>query len=108
MAWIAVDWGASKFLKKQLFVGAVGYSFQQLTADRGAPLVLGDNKARVSGVGPQVGYLFPVVGMQGFLNLKAYWEFDASHRATGWNAWLTFALSPPTPGAPPAPRTALR
>jgi hypothetical protein len=97
-----VDWAASKFLNKQLFVGAVGYSYQQLTADRGAPLILGDNKARVSAVGPQVGYLFPIVGMQGFLNLKTYWEFDASRRASGWDAWLTFALSPPAPNEAPA------
>jgi hypothetical protein len=23
-----------------------------------------------------------------------YWEFAAEHRASGWNAWLTFAISP--------------
>ena len=103
-----VDWGASKFLNKQLFVGAVGYSYQQVTADRGAPLILGDNKARVSAVGPQVGYLFPIAGMQGFLNLKAYWEFDASRRASGWDAWLTFALSPPAPGELPAKPQTMR
>jgi hypothetical protein len=103
-----LDWGASKFLSKQFLVGAVGYTYQQLTADRGAPLILGDNKARVSGIGPQVGYLFPVAGMQGYLNLKGYWEFDASRRASGWDAWLTFALSPPAPGAPPTTHTASR
>jgi hypothetical protein len=103
-----VDWGASKFLSKQLFVGAVGYSYQQLTADRGAPLFLGDNKARVSGVGPQVGYLFPVAGMQGYLNLKGYWEFDASRRVSGWNTWLTFALSPPAPNETPTRPQAMR
>jgi hypothetical protein len=25
------------------------------------------------------------------LNLKGYKEFEAEHRASGWNAWLTFA-----------------
>ncbi len=30
-----LDWGASQFLSKQMFVGAVGYFYQQLTADRG-------------------------------------------------------------------------
>ena len=31
-----VDWGASKFLSKQLFVGAVGYVYNQLTGDSGS------------------------------------------------------------------------
>jgi hypothetical protein len=103
-----LDWGASKFLSKQLSVGAVGYTYQQLTADRGAPLILGDNKARVSGVGPQVGYLFPVAGMQGYLNLKGYWEFDASRRVSGWNTWLTFALSPLAPNEAPTKPQVMR
>ena len=30
------DWGASKFLSKQLFVGAVGYFYNQLTGDSGS------------------------------------------------------------------------
>jgi hypothetical protein len=92
-----VDWGMSKFLTKQLFVGPAGYFYQQLTGDRGAPAFLGENLSRVAGVGPQLGYLFPVAGMQGFLNLKAYWEFDAARRADGWNTWVTFALSPAAP-----------
>jgi hypothetical protein len=44
--------------------------------------------------------------MQGYLNLKGYYEFAADNRPQGWNVWLTFAISPPTPGAPP-PRTPL-
>ena len=97
-----LDWGASQFLTKQLQIGAVGYFYRQLTADSGAPPILGDNKSQVIGVGPQIGYLFPIGDMQGYLNLKAYWEFDAQRRADGWNTWLTFAISPaalPTPAA---------
>jgi hypothetical protein len=48
-------------------------------------------------VGPQIGYLFPIGGMQGYLSLKAYWEFDAERRADGWNTWLTLAISPAAP-----------
>ena len=66
--------------------------------DCGAPQILGANLSRVAGIGPQVGYLFPVAGLQGYLNLKAYWEYDAARRADGWNAWLTFAISPAAPG----------
>jgi hypothetical protein len=96
-----VDWGLSQFLSKQVHVGAVGYFYDQLTADRGALAILGDNKSRVAGIGPQIGYLFPVGDMQGYVNLKGYWEFDAARRPEGWNLWLTFAISPAMPGAPP-------
>ena len=51
------------------------------------------------GVGPQVGFIFPVAGMQGYLNLKAYAEFDNANRPDGWNVWVTFVLSPAPPGS---------
>lgn len=89
-----LDWGASQFLSKQFFIGAVGYFYQQLTPDRGQSPILGDFKSRVIAVGPQVGFLFPVGDMQGYLNLKAYSEFAAENRPSGWNAWITFAISP--------------
>ena len=31
---------------------------------------------------------------QGYLNFKGYKEFDNANRAEGWNAWVTFVLSP--------------
>ena len=77
-----------------MFVGVVGYTYQQVTADSGALPVLEPFKSRVSAIGPQIGYLFPVGNMQGYLNLKGYKEFDASNRPDGWNVWLTFAISP--------------
>jgi hypothetical protein len=93
------DWGASQFVTKQLQLGAVGYLYQQITPDLGAAPILGNFEARVAGVGPQVGYLFPVGNLQGYVNLKAYWEFAAQNRPEGWNAWLTFSLSPQAPEA---------
>jgi hypothetical protein len=91
------DWGASKFLSKQFFVGLVGYAYQQVTDDSGQNPILGGFQSRVFGVGPQIGYIFPVGNMQGYLNLKGYGEFDAANRPSGWNAWLTFQLSPAAP-----------
>lgn len=92
------DWGASKFLSKQFFVGLVGYAYQQVTPDSGQNPILGDFKSRVVGIGPQAGYIFPVGNLQGFLNLKGYAEVAAANRPSGWNTWLTFAISeaPPT------------
>lgn len=92
-----LDWGASQFLSKQFFVGLVGYAYQQVTDDFGQNPVLGGFRSRVLGAGPQVGFLFPVGDMQGFLNLKGYGEFEAANRPSGWNVWLTFAISPMAP-----------
>ena len=93
------DWGASHFLSKQLFVGLAGYAYQQITDDSGQNPILGGFRSRVLGVGPQIGYTFPVGDMQGSLGLRAYGEFDAANRAHGWNTWLTFAISPAAPTA---------
>jgi hypothetical protein len=81
------DWGASKYLSKQVFIGLVGYAYQQITNDSGQNPILGGFQSRVLGVGPQIGYIFPVGDMQGYLNLKGYGEFDAANRPSGWNAW---------------------
>jgi hypothetical protein len=56
-------------------------------------------------VGPQIGYIFPVGNMQGYLNLKAYGEFAAENRPAGWNAWLTFSVS--QAAASPSPQSPL-
>lgn len=96
-----LDLGTSKFVTKQLQLGLVGYYYQQLTADSGCAPALCPFKSRVAGVGPQVGFIFPVGNMQGYLNLKAYKEFDAANRPDGWNAWVTLVISPAAPTAPP-------
>jgi hypothetical protein len=98
-----LDWGASQFLTKQFQVGLVGYVYDQLTADSGCAPILCPFKSHILGVGPQVGYLFPVGNMQGYLNLKGYGEFDNANRPDGWNVWLTFVLSPKAPEVAPPP-----
>jgi len=91
------DGGVSQFLSKQVFVGLVGYAYQQVTDDVGQPAVLGGFRSRVIGVGPQIGYIFPIGSSQAFLGLKGYGEFDAANRPSGWNTWLTFSISEPAP-----------
>jgi hypothetical protein len=93
-----IDWGASQFLTKQLQIGAVGYIYDQLSCDSGSGDRVGCFESRVIGVGPQIGYVIPINhDYQGYLNLKGYREFDADHRADGWNVWLTLVLSPAAP-----------
>ncbi len=94
-----LDWGASQFLSKQFFVGAVGYFYDQLTADSGSAPFLGPVESRVGGVGPQLGFIFPMGPAQMFLGLKAYSEFDGHDRPSGYSSWVTLAFSPS--GAPP-------
>ena len=40
-------------------------------------------------------------GVQGYLNLKGYYEFDARDRPEGWNVWATLAFSPAAPEPKP-------
>jgi hypothetical protein len=94
-----LDWAASRFLSKQVHVGAVGYVYQQLNNDSGAPAFLDNTKSSVVGAGPQIGYLFPVGDLHGYLNVKGYYEVDSTYRPKGWNTWLTLSI---TPGAPKA------
>ncbi|WP_339032294.1 transporter [Bradyrhizobium symbiodeficiens] len=98
-----LDWGVSQFLSKQVFVGFVGYAYQQVTDDFGQPAVLGSFRSRVLGVGPQIGYIFPIGSNQAFLGLKGYGEFDAANRPSGWNTWLTFSISEAVPASAVAP-----
>jgi hypothetical protein len=98
-----LDWGVSQFLTKQVQVGLVGYFYEQLTGDSGCAPVLCPFESRVIGIGPQIGYIFPVAGMQGYLNLKGYGEFDNENRPAGWNVWLTFVLSPAPPSSESSP-----
>ena len=88
------DWGASQFLTKQFLFGLAGYAYKDIGCDSGSGDYVGCFRSQVLGVGPQVGFLFPIGGMQGYLNLKAYGEFDGSDRPSGWNVWLTLSISP--------------
>ena len=93
-----VDWGASQFLSKNVQIGLAGYLFQQITGDSGPGATLGEFKSRVFGIGPQIGFIFPVGQYnQGYLNLKAYKDFAAENRPEGYTAWVTLVISPAPP-----------
>ena len=102
------DWGASQFLSKEVMVGLVGYIYKEVGCDSGSGDRVGCFQSQVFGIGPQIGFLFPVGDMQGYLNFKAYGEFGNENRPAGLNTWVTFAISPPTPGAPPTTKPIVR
>jgi hypothetical protein len=101
-----LDWGASQFFSdKQDFVGLVGYVYRQISCDSGSGDHVGCFESQVVGIGPQIGHIFPIdKDLQGYLNLKAYGEFANEHRAAGWNAWLTFVISPAAATPPSSTR----
>lgn len=92
---IHLDWAISRFLSDNLHIGAVGYFYNQLTADNGPGAVLGPFRSRVAGIGPQVGFFFPLADRQAYLNFKGYYEFNSNNRLHGWNTWITLSLEPP-------------
>lgn len=84
-----LDVGISRFLNEQLFVGAVGFAYVQLTPDEGQPAALGDFEGRTFGIGPQIGYNFTVQGVPIYTNLRGYLEFDVKNRTEGGSVYLT-------------------
>ena len=92
-----LDWALSQSVSKDVYVGAVGYVFDQVSPDGGPGDHVGMFESRVMAVGPQVNYTFTAGSVQTSLNLKAYWEFEAVHRPAGWNAWLSASFTPAEP-----------
>jgi hypothetical protein len=93
------DWGASRFLTKQLQIGLVGYLYNQASCDGGAGDRVGCFQSRVASAGGQFGYTVSLGELDANLNVKAYKEFAAANRPEGWNLWLTYTLSPAEPNA---------
>jgi hypothetical protein len=99
------DAEASQFLSKQVYLGIVGYAYQQVTGDSGSGVKLGPFKGRVFGAGPELGYLFRVGSHQASLNVRGYFEFGAQNRLHGSAVFITLGLPiwGPTPPAGATP-----
>ena len=87
-----LDLGASKFITEQMYVGLVGFAYQQLTADSGQPTLLGDFKGRTFGIGPQIGWIFEAGGKEVFANLRGYKEFNVKNRVEGGGVMFTISF----------------
>jgi hypothetical protein len=88
-----IDLGTSYALSDALYVGAVGYLFNQVSPDTGGDLRLGGFRLRIMGAGPQVGWSFTIGRLAIDVNVRAYWEFAAENRPEGWNAYLVVTPS---------------
>lgn len=86
-----LDWATSYLVTPYAHVGLVGYFQHQLKGDSGSGAVLGYDKSRIKGIGPQAGTFFELGGLKYYVNAKAYHEWGARNRAEGWNFWLTLA-----------------
>jgi len=87
-----LDLGAAQFLSEHFFVGAVGYYYQQLTADTGQRPILGPFESRTRGAGPQIGYNFEVGGVSIYTNLRGYTEFESYRRLQGHAIYATVSI----------------
>jgi hypothetical protein len=103
-----LDWAASQFVTKDVLIGVAGYYFQQITDDSGPGAKLGGFRGMSVGIGPQIGFLFPVGDYQGYLNIKGYKDLEVENRPQGWSTWVTFALSPKAPEPPATARPIVR
>jgi hypothetical protein len=98
-----VELSGSKYLTERFLAGAVGYVYQQITADSGPGATLGPFISRVAGVGPQLGYDFALGRRSASLSARGYYEFAGENRPQGWSAWLTFVVALGVPGQKATP-----
>jgi hypothetical protein len=54
-----LDWGASQWLSKTVFIGPAGYFYEQVSPDRGCAPQLCPFESGVIGIGPQLGVVVP-------------------------------------------------
>lgn len=89
------DFGASYSLTERLYIGAVGYFYNQLGSDSGVGVAAGGFRSRIAAAGPQIGWSFEVGNTTIDLSARAYKEFAAENRPEGWNAFLVVSLARP-------------
>jgi hypothetical protein len=82
----------TKAITRQFSAGAVGYYYQQVSADSGSGAVLGSFEGRVAALGVTGAYQFNIGEIPVTTRLKVYREFDATNRAEGTAGYLTFVM----------------
>jgi hypothetical protein len=93
------EWAVSKKFDSGFSVGAIGYVYRQLGADRGPGAVLGAFKGRAAAIGATVGYDFKVGQVPIAARVRFYHEVEAVNRLRGNSAFLSVSMPLWVPGA---------
>ena len=80
---VHLDWGASRFLTKQLQIGLAGYLYNQASCDGGSGDRVGCFQSRVASAGAQLGYTIPMGALDANVNPR---PTRSSPRRTGRKA----------------------
>ena len=73
-------------------IGVSGFYYQQLTGDSGSRALLGDFKAKTTGIGPVLSYVRDVKSAQLLAELKWLREMDVENRLEGDYVWLKLGV----------------
>ena len=69
--------------------GCCGILLSTVDRRQGQLAILGPNKSRTRGVGPQIGYNFKIGGVSIYTNVRGYTEFDSFRRLQGHAIYST-------------------
>ncbi len=89
---VHLDWAASQFLNEQWQIGIAGYLYGQLSGDSGPRPSDDGLKSSIAAIGPEIGYSFTMNNQPAYLNLRAYWEFEAKDRVEGVAVFTTVSI----------------
>jgi hypothetical protein len=89
---IHLDLSATKFLTKQLTVGAIASHYQQVTGDRGEGAALGPYRGRTTAVGGTIGYTFEVGKIPVSTRVKVLREVEVEARLKGTIGFLQISF----------------
>ena len=97
-----LELSASQYLTERLYAGAVGYFYNQITADSGPGASLGPCSwpgwlARARRQASD----FVLGRRDASLNVRGYYEFAGENRPQGWNAWVTLVIALARPESRP-------
>ena len=87
-----LEFAALQHFSKTFSAGLVGYHYQQISGDSGSGAVLGAFKGRVTALGPQVGFAFPVDGLPVSVNGRVLVEFDTKNRLEGTAGFVNVSM----------------
>jgi hypothetical protein len=88
-----VDYVINQFVSESLAVGIHGFYYRQISGDSGKGALLGDFKAKASGIGPALMWIPPLYNDNVALVAKWIHEYDSENRLDGDHVYLSFMLS---------------